>query len=324
MNEMQVTKNNEISLRLNDSLFSKELAPHYMKLAGQLASSELIPKSFRGKPQDLFICWAMGYSIGLSPEQSMQCIAVVNGRACMWGDEMLALCMAHKDFEDIIEEPILSPNGDVTGYKCIVKRKGQTAKLNLFTLNMAKKAGLLGKTGPWTQYPERMLKLRARGFSLRDAFPDALKGIKSREEVEDYIDGEFTTHQNDSVSRTELLKMDMILKKGANNDGATLNSNNMAAEIADCADKKVTENDEIDSSLGDSGAQEIEASDSVDVVPETDIVALHAIICNLIQDTGFSADRLAKAMKFYEVDDICDLPEDLARHFIAQLEKEFK
>jgi hypothetical protein len=324
MNEMQVTKNNEISLRLNDSLFSKELAPHYMKLAGQLASSELIPKSFRGKPQDLFICWAMGYSIGLSPEQSMQCIAVVNGRACMWGDEMLALCMAHKDFEDIEEHPIRTKDDTVIGYVCTVHRKGRKPKTSEFTLEMAKRAGLLGKTGPWTQYPERMLKLRARGFSLRDAFPDALKGIKSREEVEDYIDGEFTTHQNDSVSRTELLKMDMLLKKGANNDETTLNTNNMATEIADCAVKKVTDNDEIDSSMGESGAQEVEASDSVDVVPADDIVALHAIICKLIQDTGFSADRLSKAMKFYEVDDICDLPEDLARHFIAQLEKEFK
>src|SRR5215467_12212444 len=96
-----------MSQRLSDSLFCKDLAPHYMQLAGKLASSELVPKTYRGKPQDLFLCWALGYSIGMSPEQSMQCISVINGRPCMWGDEMLALCMAHKDFIDIIEEPIL-------------------------------------------------------------------------------------------------------------------------------------------------------------------------------------------------------------------------
>ena len=56
-----------------------------------------------------------------------------------------------------------------------------------FDLNKAKKAGLLGKAGVWTQYPERMMQLRARAFALRNRFPDALKGIKSREEVEDYI-----------------------------------------------------------------------------------------------------------------------------------------
>src|SRR4051812_48496563 len=100
--------------RLDDSLFSKELAPHYMQLAGKLASSELVPKSFRAKPQDLFICWAMGYQVGLTPEQSMQCIAVINGKPAMWGDDMLALCMSHRDFEDIIETPIVK-NDSIIG-----------------------------------------------------------------------------------------------------------------------------------------------------------------------------------------------------------------
>jgi hypothetical protein len=35
------------------------------------------------------------------------------------------------------------------------------------------------------QYPNRMLQLRARSFALRDAFPDALKGIGIAEEVRD-------------------------------------------------------------------------------------------------------------------------------------------
>ena len=35
-----------------------------------------------------------------------------------------------------------------------------------------------------------MLALRARGFALRDAFPDALKGIITTEEAKDYPDSE--------------------------------------------------------------------------------------------------------------------------------------
>jgi hypothetical protein len=31
-----------------------------------------------------------------------------------------------------------------------------------------------------------MLKMRARGFAIRDAFPDVLSGIITREEAEDY------------------------------------------------------------------------------------------------------------------------------------------
>ena len=50
----------------------------------------------------------------------------------------------------------------------------------------AKRAGLAGKSGPWTQYPRRMLQMRARGFALRDAFPDLLRGLVTAEEAMDY------------------------------------------------------------------------------------------------------------------------------------------
>jgi hypothetical protein len=282
--------------RLDDSLFSKELAPHYMKLAGQLASSELVPKSFRGKPQDLFLCWAIGYSIGMSPEQSMQCIAIINGRACMWGDEMLALCMAHKEFDDIVEEPILK-DAAVVGYTCTVKRKGKADKMNVFTLDMAKKAGLLAKGGVWTQYPERMLKLRARGFSLRDAFPDALKGIKSREEVEDYIDAEYKVVDSGG-SRTELLKKDFLTKTGRLNE--------ITEPTSDLPTTEETAEDPEPQALGATGGQE---------------AVLHDEIKRLIEEKGFSEERLVKALAYYEVDSIESLPEDLAEHFIAQLNK---
>jgi hypothetical protein len=49
----------------------------------------------------------------------------------------------------------------------------------------AKAAGLLGKQGPWSQYPKRMRQMRARGFALRDVFPDVLKGMPVAEEVMD-------------------------------------------------------------------------------------------------------------------------------------------
>jgi hypothetical protein len=56
-----------------------------------------------------------------------------------------------------------------------------------FSQDDAKTAGLWGKQGPWSQYPKRMLQLRARGFALRDAFPDALRGIHSADESRDMV-----------------------------------------------------------------------------------------------------------------------------------------
>ncbi len=288
--------------RLDDSLFSKDLAPHYMKLATQLASSEMVPKCFRGKPQDLFIAWSLGYQIGMPPEQAMQCIAVINGKAAMWGDDMLALCMAHKDFEDIIEEPILK-DGKVFGYTCTVKRKGREPKSNKFDLNDAKRAGLVGKAGPWTQYEERMLKLRARGFTLRDAFPDALKGIKAREEVEDYIEAEYKVVDNSNLSRTEQLKRDYASKADINNlqqnDGSpTPTQDNVVDASADnlstCVDENQTQEETPD---------------------------LHLEIKRLIEEKGILNARVEKALAYYEVNDIDELNMESCNHFIQQLLK---
>ena len=290
--------------RLDDSLYSKELAPHYMQLASKLASSDLIPKSFRGKPQDLFICWAMGYQVGLTPEQSQQCIAVINGKPAMWGDDMLALCMAHKDFDDIIEEPILK-DGSIIGYSCTVKRKGKADKVNVFTLDMAKKAGLLAKGGVWAQYPERMLKLRARGFCLRDAFPDALKGIKPREEVEDYIDAEYSVVEQKG-SRTELLKKDFLTKTGKLDEAAKGHDSNLENQ-KHCEEAAEGEaNAELLAPVGESGEKAAQ---------------LHIEIKRLLTERNITEDRLAKALIFYEVDSIEAFPTELAEHFIAQLMK---
>jgi len=55
-----------------------------------------------------------------------------------------------------------------------------------FSVEDAKRAGLWGKQGPWQAYPKRMLQMRARGFALRDAYPDVLKGLISTEEAQDY------------------------------------------------------------------------------------------------------------------------------------------
>lgn len=286
------------SSRLTDSLFSKDLAPHYMKLAGQLAASEMVPKCFRNKPSDLFLCWSMGYQIGIPPEQAMNCIAVVNGKAVMWGDEMLALCMTHPDFVDIEEHPIRSQNGSIIGYICTILRRGRQPKSCEFTLDMAKKAGLLAKGGVWNQYPERMLKLRARGFALRDAFPDALKGIKSREEVEDYIDTDYKVVEQKG-SRTELLKKDVLSKQGVSNEGLVTELENSETR------EEVVEG----TGQPDLGETREEAR------------KLHLEIKQLIAEKQFTEERMNKALAYYEVDSIDSLNWEGAHHFINQLLK---
>lgn len=156
-----------------------------MKFGRILANSQFAPKDFQGKPESCILAIQHGAEIGLGPMQSIQSVAVINGRPAIWGDAALALVMASPVCEYVRER--IDGEGDQTVAICEAKRRGYpAATVTRFTVADAKKAGLWGKSGPWTQYPRRMLQLRARGFALRDAFPDVLKGLVTAEEAQDY------------------------------------------------------------------------------------------------------------------------------------------
>lgn len=155
------------------------------RFATMVAKSDFAPKDFKGKPQSCLLAIQHGSEIGLSPMQSLQNIACINGRPAIWGDAALALCLASPVCDGIHE--LIEGEGDNMTAVCKTSRKGKDANVVArFSVADAKKAGLWGKTGPWTQYPKRMLQLRARGFALRDAFPDVLKGLVTAEEAQDY------------------------------------------------------------------------------------------------------------------------------------------
>lgn len=289
---------NDRKSRLHDSLFSPELAPHYGQLAQQLAKSTLIPKSYIGKPMDIYVAMAMGYQLGLPVEQAIQDIAVINGRPCLWGDGLLAVVMQHEDFEDIIEIPIMKDDM-VTGYECTIKRKSRTPTVRKFTLEMAKKAGLLGKVGPWTTSTERMLQLRARSFACRDSFPDALRGIKSREEIEDFIEGEVVE------SHTEKVKKELLSQQGTTNENNTLTNDFFIAEKAVENQERVAV-DEF-SAPKDETPSRSERCDT---------------LSKLIREKGVTTERLHTALAYYCVDGIEDLSIEKAEHFINLLNKE--
>lgn len=152
-----------------------------MQIADLLAGSDIVPKDYQRKPGNILVAMQWGAEIGLQPLQAMQNIAVINGRPSIWGDAMLALVRS-SGLLDFIREEI---SEDGTKATCTVKRKNEEPAVSIFTMEDAKKAGLSGKQGPWTQYPKRMLKLRARSYALRDIFPDVLKGMAIAEEEKD-------------------------------------------------------------------------------------------------------------------------------------------
>lgn len=169
-----------------------------MELAKTLASSQLIPKAFQQRPGDVFVAMMWSHSLGIPIVQGLQGIAVINGKPSLYGDALLAVCMGSGQMADI-EETVTGSADNLTA-TCKVTRRGKpTPVVSTFSIADARAAGLLGKPGPWKQYTSRMLKMRARAFALRDAFPDVLSGIASAEEMQD-VEGTATEKATENVA----------------------------------------------------------------------------------------------------------------------------
>ena len=156
-----------------------------LAFAEMVSKTEFAPKDFKGKPEACLLAIQHGAEIGLSPMQSLQSIAVVNGRPTIYGDAALAVCLASPVCEWVTES--VDGDGEKMVATCSAQRRGYPKPItSTFSVADAKAAGLWAKGGPWSQYPKRMLAMRARGFALRNAFADVLRGLVTAEEAGDY------------------------------------------------------------------------------------------------------------------------------------------
>ena len=144
-----------------------------MTIAEIIAGSTMVPDEYKGKPGNCLVAIQMGMEVGLGPMQALQTICVINGKPSIYGDGLLALVKGSGLCESLDEWFDEKTQTAV----CKVKRRGCKARTENFSMAMAKKSGLLGRKGPWQTFPERMCKMRARSWALRDEFADVLKGM---------------------------------------------------------------------------------------------------------------------------------------------------
>lgn len=172
-----------------------------MRMANAVIRGGLAPSSYNNDPGKIMLGIMAALEAGLPPLYGLRQIAIINGRPVIWGDAAMALVQSKNLIASVIEEQIgttpdtddLANWPDDYGYRVTLGRRGQEGQyVGEFTVGMAKRAQLWlnAKKVPWMQHPQRMLKIRARTFPLRDGFADALGGIAIREEIEDSFEAE--------------------------------------------------------------------------------------------------------------------------------------
>lgn len=153
------------------------------QMARFFADSELVPACYRGKPANILVAWQKGAELGLSPTQSLDGIAVINGRASLWGEATTAvvlasgLMVAHKSWHTGSIK-----GGDLTAHYR-AQRRNMDPNEYTFSIDDAKMAGLWGK-GTYNSYPKDMLMWKAKARAYRTDFADCLKGTMIREDMQ--------------------------------------------------------------------------------------------------------------------------------------------
>lgn len=205
---LAITGRGEESLAVPDktTFFLPDNLAESIKLCEWIASSQLVPKNYMNKPADIFVAAKYGQALGLSVLQSVIAIAVINGRPGIFGDDQLAVVQSHPAYEG--HKEFWEGEGEKLTAVFQIKRRNQEPHESRFSVADAKLAGLwdtrdkinsreggeMRNPSPWHCYPKRMLQMRARAFGLRDKFADALRGMKSVEELQDYpqVEGTFS------------------------------------------------------------------------------------------------------------------------------------
>jgi hypothetical protein len=114
-----------------------------------------------------------GAEAGFGPFASAGGVTVINGRPGFGSNLLAQAIKRHPAYDYRVVEK--------TDQVCRIKFLSGREELGIetFTMEMARRAGLVKTSGPWAQYPEAMLFARCLSAGMRTHCPDALGGVSA-------------------------------------------------------------------------------------------------------------------------------------------------
>lgn len=158
-------------------------------IAEAVAHTQMIPKHFQGKPDELTAAILYGASLNLDPMQSARQIYVVHGQAGLYARAMSALVQGagHKVWTVETSDKSVTVSGQRGG--------SQHVETSTWTYDRAHQAGYTSNAKYKTD-PQAMLYAKALSEVCRKIAPDVLNGIYSVEELRmEHVVGEVVDRQ---------------------------------------------------------------------------------------------------------------------------------
>ncbi len=149
-----------------------------MKISEEFFKSGLFPNI--KSPAAAFAVVHYGNELGVTPMVSLQTMAIVKGKITMGAGVMLSIAKRNGVSINILKE---------TDTECEIEfTKDKSTYICSFTIEDAKKAGLVKAGGAWETYPKDLLFHRATTRGLRRVCPEVVLGLYTPDEVNEIPD----------------------------------------------------------------------------------------------------------------------------------------
>jgi hypothetical protein len=165
-----------------EMILSKDEQLNLWDFSVKLSKSQMVPKTFFQKPEDVFVTVLYGKELGMSPIVSLNSLCVIQGQVTLKVNTMTGIILKNHP------KAVIDIKQDESHKEVVItfKRDPSDPAPYVATWNMekAKALGLAGKANYQSQ-PLTMLRARALSEGYRIKFGDTLLGFYSSEEMED-------------------------------------------------------------------------------------------------------------------------------------------
>ena len=158
------------------------------KNAVVLAKSDLVPDTYKNRPENVLLAIDLASRTGFGLMQVMQNLFIVRGRPG-WSGSFCAASIKASGLYSGVKYVFVGDPGTME-YGCYVTatdlRTGERVNGPVVNWNMVKAEGWDSKPGSkWKTMPELMFRYRAAAFFARTECPEVLQGLQTTEEVQD-------------------------------------------------------------------------------------------------------------------------------------------
>lgn len=118
-----------------------------------------------------------GFEMGLSITASFEFVQVIEGKPTLSPRGALALLHNSPEIERIEVRDMFDSKSEFAGCECHMKRRNGFEFTSRFTLEDARRAGIIKPKSAWESYPRNMCMWRAIGFAADMVAPDITAGM---------------------------------------------------------------------------------------------------------------------------------------------------